>query len=93
MKIGSLEEMLGGSVSSVEIIASLQDESLHKLKNFTSKIVKQENRYLLLLDSEDKVPEALDIIRKEKGIVHSISPVKKSLEEFFMEEIQQANKK
>jgi ABC-2 type transport system ATP-binding protein len=92
MKIGTLEEMLGDSVASLEINAELNDNCLLKLKDYTTRIMEKEKKHFIFLDSEEKLPEVLEIIRNEKGKIHSIIPIKKTLEEFFLEEIIQAER-
>jgi len=92
MKIGSLGEMLGGSVASIELCVELTENCLTKLKDYSTRIMEKENKQFIFLDSEDKLTEVLEIIRTDRGKIHSIIPIKKTLEEFFLEEIIQAER-
>jgi len=92
VKTGSLGEMLGGSVKSLEMVINVDDKAKAQLEKLASRMIMKENRYFVVLDSEEKLPEALEIMRKERGKIYSITPVRKSLEEFFIEEIQQAER-
>jgi ABC-2 type transport system ATP-binding protein len=87
IKIGTLDELLGNSVEMFEMIVNVDEFTKNLLNSISIKIMQKGDKQFVYVDSEYKMSQALTIVGENKGKVHAIIPIRKTLEDFFMEEI------
>jgi len=91
LKLGKLDELLHGG--SVEITADGVDAAtMEKLRNLQAHVATKDNRVIISQQQGEGVNQAIDIIRAAKGQVLSVVPLRRSLEDLFMEIIREENK-
>lgn len=81
--VGRLDDLL--KVGEVEIVVEGVEENLDALEKIASRLHKRDGTYLLYVDGEEKAQEVLDFVVKNKGRVLSMVPLRRSLEELFVE--------
>jgi ABC-2 type transport system ATP-binding protein len=88
VKEGRLDEILDVSVRAVELTVDNLTESLAKeLEPLTRHIRRLGQRVQLELESENVVDEAIELIRSHDARLISLSPVKQTLEEYFVKKV------
>ncbi len=86
-KEGKLSELISHSVRYYEIVFTGIDENI--LANHPAKYVFQDNHYIARLDTVDETNKIIEFIVQNKGKIISITPIKRTLEDIFFEEIHQ----
>ncbi len=81
--VGKLDDLL--KVGEVEIVVEGVEGNLDALEKIASRLHKRDGTYLLYVDGEEKAQEVLDFVVKNKGRVLSMVPLRRSLEELFVE--------
>ena len=88
---GKVADLLDqGMHHQVELVVDrLTPEGLDHLRPLTEKVVRQGDRMLLVLKSQQQVAGALEIIRAAKASLVSLNPQKGSLEDLFIREVEE----
>lgn len=86
--VGTVQELAGASsVNSIELVVEDVSESvLAGIRDLAATVMRRGNQILIKLDDEERVNSLLDLILKQKGRVVSLTPHKRSLEDFFLTE-------
>lgn len=91
LKTGRIDDLL--TESSVEITTErLNAETLEKLKPIAQRVQTEGLVAIISLDDGLKSDQAIDIIRAAKGRILSVMPLKRTLEELFVETIKGESK-
>jgi ABC-2 type transport system ATP-binding protein len=91
LKIGKLDELL--SESSVEITTEKLDAAtIEKLKSVTKRVLVEGSVVIVSADDGPGSDQAIDIIRAAKGRILSAIPLRRTLEDLFVETIKEVNK-
>jgi ABC-2 type transport system ATP-binding protein len=78
-----------GARHPVELVVDrLSPEGVDHLRPLTDKVVRQGERMLVVLKSQQQVEGALEIIRTAKACLVSLTPQKGSLEDLFIREVE-----
>ncbi len=86
---GQLTDLISHSVRFYEVVFSgVQPDKIPEL-GFPA--VQRNNEYLIKLEDHDQVDRVLPVILNNNGSVVSVTPVKRTLEDIFLEEIQSDN--
>lgn len=87
---GQVADLIGrGTTQAVEIVVDrLSPEGIAQLQSLGSKVVMQGERVMAVLNSQQQVDEALEVIRTAKAKLISLIPHKVSLEDIFIREAQ-----
>jgi ABC-2 type transport system ATP-binding protein len=86
-KQGKLSDLISHSVRYYEIVFTGIDEK--KLVNQQVKYVSQDANYFTKLGTNDEVNQSIEWLTKNKGKILSVTPVKMTLEDIFLKEINQ----
>jgi ABC-2 type transport system ATP-binding protein len=85
---GELNAILGLGVSTTEVVLeSPSAEVMAELMPHASRVVRTGERVRLEMPEESKIQETLDIIQRAGTKLISVNPVKRSLEEYFLEKV------
>ncbi len=91
LKTGKLDELL--TESSVEITTEKLDaDTISKLKAVSNKILEEKAVVIVSLEDGLKSDQAIDIIRAAKGRILSVMPLRRTLEDLFVETIKEGSK-
>lgn len=86
--VGRLEDLL--RIGEVEITAEGLDPShVEQVEKVASRVYKKDGDYLLYADGEEKAQEIIDFVRNNGGKIISMVPLRRSLEELFVEIIKE----
>lgn len=92
LKTGKLDELLIGS--SVEIAAEKPAaEVIEKLKAISNRVLVEGSIVIISVDDGVGADKVIDIIRASSGHILSVMPLKRTLEDLFVEIIKEGNKK
>jgi ABC-2 type transport system ATP-binding protein len=84
VKLGRLEELL--RIGEMEIaVEGLEPFKVEQLEKVASRVYRKDNDYILYADGEEKAQEIIDFVRDNGGKVLSVVPLRRSLEELFVE--------
>jgi ABC-2 type transport system ATP-binding protein len=88
--LGPVHELVGAaSTQSVEVVVQgLDAEGLAQLEPMAHKVMAQDERTLFIVKNQAVANEVLDVARKRKATVISLSPQKGSLEDLFVREVE-----
>lgn len=91
VQIGRLEEMLRAEIESIEVTTSdLGKAALELIKPYVLKpFVQSGGKILLSLRDEEALEEVLRLLLDVKAKIHSVSPHRRSLEEYFLRQLRQ----
>lgn len=83
---GPVSELIAGDTThEVEmVIDRLLPEALDRIKPLASKVVLQGERVMVVLSSQQRVDEVLEVIRSTKAKLVAVTPHKASLEDLFI---------
>jgi ABC-2 type transport system ATP-binding protein len=87
INIGTMDDFTGSQVTKIDITFRLNQEQISKIRQAFTDIVVQNQKVMLTLDNESIVPEFLRRVENWGGIVISVVPHRKSLEDLFMAEV------
>lgn len=88
---GELREILTMGVFTTEmVLENPPPELLRALTPFTNSAVRTGDRVRLEIPAECDVPEVLEVVLRSKAKIVSLSPVKASLEDYFMAKVADA---
>jgi ABC-2 type transport system ATP-binding protein len=91
LKVGQLCDLLAGG--KVEITASkLGDEAVDKLQASSMSLERRNGCAVILQPEGPAVNETIDAIRSANGHIESVIPLKRTLEDLFVEVIREGNK-
>lgn len=91
LKVGQLCELLAGG--KVEItVSGLEDSAAGKLKESCASVEQRNGCYVILQPEGPCVNETIDAIRNANGHIDSVIPLKRTLEDLFVEVIREGNK-
>ncbi len=91
LKIGKLDDLL--TESSVEITTEkLDDATIEKLKATSKRVIVEGSVVIVSTDDGSGSNQAIDIIRAAKGRIISVIPLRRTLEDLFVEIIREVNK-
>ncbi len=91
--VGSLDTLLNPKVKSIEVtLKGISQEKIQALKPIADSIRTGDDAYLMTLIDEGHLPKIINWTLKEKGEIVSIIPRKETLEDIFLDEIQEAKK-
>ncbi len=91
LKVGNLADLLAGG--RVEITASgLDDATINKLKASSMSVERQNGSVVIMQPEGQVVNETIDAIRSASGHIDSVIPLKRTLEDLFVEVIREGNK-
>lgn len=86
--VGRLEELL--KVGEVEIaVEGLEPTKVEQIEKVALRVYKKDGDYLLYADGEEKAQEIVDFVRSNGGKIISMVPLRRSLEELFVEIIKE----
>lgn len=86
--VGKLEDLL--RVGEMEIaVEGLEPSQLEQVEKIASRAYKKDGDYLLYADGEEKAQEIIDFVRSNGGKIISLVPLRRSLEELFVEIIKE----
>jgi len=84
---GRLSEMIAGSTQCYEIIcARISDKQLAQI---TPNFVSRDNQFIITLDNEADINLVVESIIHNNGLVIAVNPVKKTLEDIFLNELRE----
>lgn len=85
---GKLEDLL--RVGEMEIaVEGLEPSKIEQVEKIASRVYKKNGDYLLYADGEEKTQEIIDFVRNNGGKIISVVPLRRSLEELFVEIIKE----
>jgi len=85
---GKLEDLL--RVGEMEIaVEGLEPSKIEQVEKIASRVYKKDGDYLLYADGEEKTQEIIDFVRNNGGKIISVVPLRRSLEELFVEIIKE----
>jgi ABC-2 type transport system ATP-binding protein len=88
---GRLDQILDVTIRAVELMIDQVPESLEReLEPMTTHIRRLGQRVKLEIESETDIDKALELIGRHKARLISMSPVKQTLEEYFVKEVASA---
>lgn len=91
LRLGKLDELLSGGT--VEITAAGVDAAtVEKLKGLTPHVSAKNGQVIVSPEDSDGISQAIDIIRAANGRILSVIPLRRTLEDLFMEIIKEENK-
>lgn len=89
LKTGQLDEMLTGTKK--ELVAEgLSEEAVQQMKKIAPDAQISKNRVLAYLHTDDSIQDAVQLVIKSGGTLISLIPQRRSLEDIFVETIQEA---
>ena len=91
LKVGKLSDLLAGG--KVEITASgVPDEAAGRLQASAASLERRNGSVVIVQPDGPAVNDTIDAIRAAKGTVDSVVPLKRTLEDLFVEVIREGNK-
>jgi len=85
---GELNAILSLGVSTTELVVeSPSTEVMAELKPYVSSVIRTGERVRLEIPEEGKVQETLEIILRRRTKLISVNPVKRSLEDYFLQKV------
>ena len=89
--VGRVNDLVGAaSTQSIEVVVEgLDAEGLARLGTMAEKVVAHGPRVLFILKGQGQVNEVLDLVRARKAALISLTPQKSSLEDLFIQEVQE----
>jgi len=90
-KEGVLSDLISHSVQYYEIVFSGLEEKILKEQGdqLGQHIHQQDHQYFARRDTAEDVSKTIEFITRNNGLIQSVTPVKMTLEEIFLEEINQ----
>ena len=86
--VGSLDSLLIPEVKSIEIVVSLMEENIiEEIRTITEKITLSDEKMLIVVDGEEGKERVLRIIGENRGRLVSLTPRRKTLEEYLVEKV------
>ncbi|KAF0123198.1 MAG: ABC-2 type transport system ATP-binding protein [bacterium] len=86
--VGSLDSLLIPEVKSIEIVTShMEENTIEEIKTITEKITLRDEKMLIMVDSEENKERVLRIINRNNGRLISLTPGRKTLEEYLVEKL------
>lgn len=90
VRTGRLEDLL--KVGEMEIaVEGLDPSKIDAVEKIASRIYKKDGEVLLYADGEDKAQEIIDFVRQNGGKILSMVPLRRSLEELFVEIVKEVS--
>ncbi|UVT17783.1 MAG: ABC transporter ATP-binding protein [Nitrospira sp.] len=85
---GHVSELIAGNTThEVEVVIDrLLPEAREQIRSLAAKVVLQGERVMVVLNSQQDVDQALDVVRSAKAKLVSLTPHKASLEDLFIRE-------
>lgn len=91
LKVGKLGDLLAGG--KVEItVSGLDDAAIGKLESSCASLERRNGSVVILQPEGQVVSETVDAVRSAKGHIESIIPLKRTLEDLFVEVIREGNR-
>lgn len=88
VRVGRLEDLL--LVGEMEIaVEGLNASQIEQVEKVASRVYKKNGDCLLYADGNDKAQEIIDLVREQGGRIISVMPLRRSLEELFVEIIKE----
>jgi ABC-type multidrug transport system ATPase subunit len=87
LKEGSLNDLISESVHYFELVFTGMDEE--KISTLNLDAFKQDRNFMIRCMDEDEVNSVIGLILNGDGKIVSVTPIKKNLEEIFLEEIKE----
>lgn len=85
---GSLDSLLISEIKAIEIVAShMKGNIIEEIKTITEKITLRDEKMLIMVDGEENKERVLRIIEKNRGRLLSLTPRRKTLEEYLVEKV------
>ncbi|MFH1624724.1 MAG: ABC transporter ATP-binding protein, partial [Pseudomonadota bacterium] len=85
---GSLDNLLSLEIESIEIVAShVEKDAIGKIETIAKKVTIRDDKVLIMVSGEEDRDRVLRIIEKDKGKVFSLTPKRKTLEEYLVEKV------
>ncbi|MEW6615748.1 MAG: ABC transporter ATP-binding protein [Thermodesulfobacteriota bacterium] len=86
--VGSLDSLLIPEVKSIEIVMSrLEENIIEEIRTITEKVTLRDEKMLIMVDGEENKERVLRIIEKNRGRLLSLTPRRKTLEEYLVEKV------
>ena len=86
--VGKIDELIGAGTKLTEItITGLSSEGLEELEKLRLETKQLGDKLLLTVEGDEKVDQALDLIKNKGGKLISLLPHKETLEEIFIKEM------
>jgi len=85
---GQLSEMIASSTQYHEIVCSRISEK--QLTKINPNFVSHDNQFIITLDNEADINLVVESIIHNNGLVIAVNPVKKTLEDIFLNELREA---
>ncbi|MBC7326484.1 ABC transporter ATP-binding protein [bacterium] len=90
VRTGRLEDLL--KVGEMEIaVEGLEPSKIDAAEKIASRVYKKNGDVLLYADGEDKAQEIIDFVRQNGGKILSMVPLRRSLEELFVEIVKEVS--
>jgi ABC-2 type transport system ATP-binding protein len=84
---GRLSEMIAGSTQCYEIVCARISEK--QLAQINPQYVSRDNQFIITLDNEADINLVVESIIHNNGLVIAVNPVKKTLEDIFLNELRE----
>jgi ABC-2 type transport system ATP-binding protein len=84
-KEGKLSDLISLSVHNYEIVFTGMDEQVLTGHNLT--FTRQDNNYIVKSDTNEETNRIIEMINRDKGRILSVTPIKMTLEDIFLREI------
>jgi ABC-2 type transport system ATP-binding protein len=84
---GKLSEMIASSTNYYEIVCSRISEK--QLAQINPNFISRDNQFIITLDNETDINLVVESIIHNSGLVIAVNPVKKTLEDIFLNEIRE----
>ncbi|MEW6686030.1 MAG: ABC transporter ATP-binding protein [Candidatus Edwardsbacteria bacterium] len=90
LSVGRLDELLSAKVKSIELtVAGLKEEEIEKISPFASLLVKSGEKTLFNFDNEEKLQNAIQVVKSTEAQIISLAQQKESLEDYFSRRIKE----
>jgi ABC-2 type transport system ATP-binding protein len=88
--VGTVEELLGASaITSIEVVVEgMAEPGLEELGRLGHRVIRSGHQTLIKPTAPERVDELLDLVRRHKGRLVSLVPQKRSLEDLFLQEVE-----
>jgi ABC-type multidrug transport system ATPase subunit len=86
--VGSLDTLLGSGIKSIEIVTShIEKDTLREIETVAEKVTLRDEKLVIVVNGEEDKDRVLGIINRNNGRLISLTPGRKTLEEYLVEKV------
>ena len=86
--VGSLDTLLGSGIKSIEIVTShITKDTLREIETVAEKVTLRDEKLVIVVNGEEDKDRVLGIINRNNGRLISLTPGRKTLEEYLVEKV------